>query len=80
MVKDSKYTENKELLIVSGATHTDLYDQKRILFLLIRLKALWEKIWNSMKYKKTRKLTSNEVGFFLSCRCSVHISYFPILS
>ena len=31
MVKDSKYTENKELLIVSGATHTDLYDQKDII-------------------------------------------------
>ena len=30
--------------------------------------------------KKTRKLTSNEVGFFLSCRCSVHTPCFPILS
>ena len=28
MIKDSKYTNNKELFIVSGATHTDLYDQK----------------------------------------------------
>ena len=26
MVKDSKYTENKELLIIPGAPHTDLYD------------------------------------------------------
>ena len=26
MVKDSKYTDNKELLIIPGATHTDLYD------------------------------------------------------
>ena len=26
MVKDSKYTENKELLLIPGATHTDLYD------------------------------------------------------
>ena len=26
MVKDSKYTDNKELLIISGASHTDLYD------------------------------------------------------
>ena len=26
MVKDSKYTENKELLIIPGASHTDLYD------------------------------------------------------
>ena len=26
MIKDSKYTENKELLIIPGAVHTDLYD------------------------------------------------------
>ncbi|MBR3364700.1 MAG: alpha/beta hydrolase, partial [Solobacterium sp.] len=26
MVKDSKYTDNKELLIIAGASHTDLYD------------------------------------------------------
>ena len=26
MVKNSKYTDNKELLIIPGATHTDLYD------------------------------------------------------
>ena len=26
MVKDSKYTDNKELLIIPGASHTDLYD------------------------------------------------------
>ena len=26
MIKDSKYTENKELLTISGAVHTDLYD------------------------------------------------------
>ena len=26
MVKDSRYTDNKELLIIPGATHTDLYD------------------------------------------------------
>ena len=26
MVKDSKYTANKELLIIPGASHTDLYD------------------------------------------------------
>ena len=25
-MKDSKYTENKELLIIPGASHTDLYD------------------------------------------------------
>ena len=28
MIKDSKYTNNKELVIVPNATHTDLYDQK----------------------------------------------------
>ena len=28
MIKDSKYTSNKELVVISGATHTDLYDQK----------------------------------------------------
>ena len=26
MVRGSKYTANKELLIIPGATHTDLYD------------------------------------------------------
>ena len=26
MVRGSKYTDNKELLIIPGATHTDLYD------------------------------------------------------
>ena len=26
MVKDSKYADNKELLLIPGATHTDLYD------------------------------------------------------
>ena len=28
MIKDSKYTNNKEFVVVEGATHTDLYDQK----------------------------------------------------
>ena len=28
MIKDSKYTNNKELVVIPGATHTDLYDQK----------------------------------------------------
>ena len=28
MIKDSKYTSNKELVVIQGATHTDLYDQK----------------------------------------------------
>ena len=28
MIKDSKYTSNKELVVIPGATHTDLYDQK----------------------------------------------------
>jgi hypothetical protein len=26
MVKDSKYTDNKELMLIPGAVHTDLYD------------------------------------------------------
>ena len=26
MVRDSKYTDNKELLLIPGASHTDLYD------------------------------------------------------
>ncbi len=26
MIKDSKYADNKELLVIEGATHTDLYD------------------------------------------------------
>ena len=26
MIKDSKYTDNKELMIIPGASHTDLYD------------------------------------------------------
>ena len=28
MIKNSKYTNNKELLLIPDATHTDLYDQK----------------------------------------------------
>ena len=28
MIKDSKYTSNKKMLVIPGATHTDLYDQK----------------------------------------------------
>lgn len=31
MIKDSKYTSNKELLIIPGASHTDLYDQVDII-------------------------------------------------
>ena len=31
MIKDSKYTENKEFLSIEGATHCDLYDQKNII-------------------------------------------------
>ena len=27
MIKDSKYTDNKELLIIPNASHTDLYDE-----------------------------------------------------
>lgn len=31
MTKDSKYTDNKELLIIPGAVHTDLYDRTDII-------------------------------------------------
>lgn len=31
MTTNSKYTNNKELLIIPGASHTDLYDQKNII-------------------------------------------------
>ena len=31
MIKDSKYKDNKELLIVPNASHCDLYDQKNII-------------------------------------------------
>lgn len=31
MIKDSKYSENKELMIIPGASHTDLYDQTDII-------------------------------------------------
>ena len=31
MIKDSKYTDNKELMIIEGAVHTDLYDKTDII-------------------------------------------------
>lgn len=31
MIKNSKYTSNKEFVAIPGATHTDLYDQKDII-------------------------------------------------
>ena len=31
MVKDNPYTDNKELLIIPGAVHTDLYDRKDVI-------------------------------------------------
>ena len=31
MVKDSPYAGNKELVIIPGAVHTDLYDRKDII-------------------------------------------------
>ena len=31
MVKDRNYTYNKELLLISGAVHTDLYDRKDVI-------------------------------------------------
>ena len=27
MIRNSKYTSNKKLVVIEGATHTDLYDQ-----------------------------------------------------
>ena len=31
MIKDSKYTSNKELMIIPGAVHTDLYDNRDVI-------------------------------------------------
>jgi hypothetical protein len=31
MIKDNPYTENKELMIIPNAVHTDLYDRKDII-------------------------------------------------
>ena len=31
MIKDSKYTDNKELLIIPEAVHTDLYDKTDVI-------------------------------------------------
>ena len=31
MIRDSKYTENKEFLVIPGAVHTDLYDNMDII-------------------------------------------------
>ena len=31
MIKNSKYTDNKELLIIPNAVHTDLYDRMDII-------------------------------------------------
>ena len=31
MIKDSKYTSNKELLTIQGAVHTDLYDNPDVI-------------------------------------------------
>ncbi len=31
MIKDSKYTDNKELMIIPGAVHTDLYDRTDVI-------------------------------------------------
>ena len=31
MIRDSKYTENKELLVIPGAVHTDLYDNRDVI-------------------------------------------------
>ena len=31
MVKDNPWADNKELLIIPGAVHTDLYDRKDVI-------------------------------------------------
>ena len=31
MIKDSKYTDNKELMIIPDAVHTDLYDNLNVI-------------------------------------------------
>ena len=31
MIKDSKYTDNKELMVIEGAVHTDLYDNTDVI-------------------------------------------------
>lgn len=31
MIENSKYADNKELMIIPGAVHTDLYDRKNII-------------------------------------------------
>lgn len=31
MIKDSKYTDNKELMIIPNAVHTDLYDNLNVI-------------------------------------------------
>lgn len=31
MIKDSAYADNKELMIIPGAVHTDLYDRTDII-------------------------------------------------
>ena len=31
MTENSKYTENKELMIIPNAVHTDLYDKKDVI-------------------------------------------------
>ena len=33
MIKNSKYTSNKELLTIPGAVHTDLYDNPDVIHL-----------------------------------------------
>lgn len=42
MIKDSKYTDNKELLLIPGASHTDLYDQKDIIH-FAKMEAFFDK-------------------------------------
>ena len=45
IIKDSKYTDNKELLLIPGASHTDLYDQKNIIP-FAKMEAFFDKYLN----------------------------------
>lgn len=45
MIKVSKYTDNKELLLIPGASHTDLYDQKNIIT-FAKMEAFFDKYLN----------------------------------
>ncbi len=43
MIKDSKYTSNKELLTIPGAVHTDLYDNPDVIPFLTKFRNFLKK-------------------------------------